>query len=543
MSQKEQNTFVKGAAVLGIAGILVKILGAIFRIPLVSIISSTGMGYYSSAYPIYVMLLAIATSGFPIAISKMVAQRRAKGRIHEANDVFKTILPFMLLLGILTSTGLFFLSDTIATSMLHNPKSVYSLKALSLALFFVPIMSSFRGFFQGRNTMVPSALSQIIEQTGRVLIGLSLAYVMVGRGLEYGAAGASMGATAGAVFGTVTVFFLYLRERTVIERENRSSLDYEKESSRNVISELMVIAIPIIIGALVKPIMDFIDANMVIGLLMKNGMSELEANSNLGQLSGMATTMVNLPSIVISAIAMSVVPVISYEYFRGGLQKAQKNAILAIRFAVLIGLPAGVGLMSLSEPIMSLLFPKESSASPGQILFIAAAGVVFLSCIQVLTAILQAVGKVHIPVINLAVGVIFKIGITYTLTSNPNFGVRGAAVGTLVAYVVAALLDFIAVKKVLDLKFDLKKFLLRPFIVSVGMGVLAFLTQRYGAIFFAQTLGLSSGSKLSTLVAMVFAGVFFILMLFKGKIVTEEDLEGLGKAKKAIRLLKKTRLI
>lgn len=543
MSQKEQNTFVKGAAVLGIAGILVKILGAIFRIPLVSIISSTGMGYYSSAYPIYVMLLAIATSGFPIAISKMVAQRRAKGRIHEANDVFKTILPFMLLLGILTSTGLFFLSDTIATSMLHNPKSVYSLKALSLALFFVPIMSSFRGFFQGRNTMVPSALSQIIEQTGRVLIGLSLAYVMVGRGLEYGAAGASMGATAGAVFGTVTVFFLYLRERTVIERENRSSLDYEKESSRNVISELMVIAIPIIIGALVKPIMDFIDANMVIGLLMKNGMSELEANSNLGQLSGMATTMVNLPSIVISAIAMSVVPVISYEYFRGGLQKAQKNAILAIRFAVLIGLPAGVGLMSLSEPIMSLLFPKESSASPGQILFIAAAGVVFLSCIQVLTAILQAVGKVHIPVINLAVGVIFKIGITYTLTSNPNFGVRGAAVGTLVAYVVAALLDFIAVKKVLDLKFDLKKFLLRPFIVSVGMGVLAFLTQRYGAIFFAQTLGLSSGSKFSTLVAMVFAGVFFILMLFKGKIVTEEDLEGLGKAKKAIRLLKKTRLI
>lgn len=543
MSQKEQNTFVKGAAVLGIAGILVKILGAIFRIPLVSIISSTGMGYYSSAYPIYVMLLAIATSGFPIAISKMVAQRRAKGRIHEANDVFKTILPFMLLLGILTSTGLFFLSDTIATSMLHNPKSVYSLKALSLALFFVPIMSSFRGFFQGRNTMVPSALSQIIEQTGRVLIGLSLAYVMVGRGLEYGAAGASMGATAGAVFGTVTVFFLYLRERTVIERENRSSLDYEKESSRNVISELMVIAIPIIIGALVKPIMDFIDANMVIGLLMKNGMSELEANSNLGQLSGMATTMVNLPSIVISAIAMSVVPVISYEYFRGGLQKAQKNAILAIRFAVLIGLPAGVGLMSLSEPIMSLLFPKESSASPGQILFIAAAGVVFLSCIQVLTAILQAVGKVHIPVINLAVGVIFKIGITYTLTSNPHFGVRGAAVGTLVAYVVAALLDFIAVKKVLDLKFDLKKFLLRPFIVSVGMGVLAFLTQRYGAIFFAQTLGLSSGSKLSTLVAMVFAGVFFILMLFKGKIVTEEDLEGLGKAKKAIRLLKKTRLI
>lgn len=543
MSQSEQKTFVKGAAILGLAGILVKVLGAVFKIPLVSIITSTGMGYYSSAYPIYVMLLAVATSGFPIAISKMVAERRAKGNTKGANRIFITILPFMAVLGLVTSLSLFLLSDLVAEKMLHNPKAAHSLRALSVALFFVPVMSSYRGFFQGRNNMLPSALSQIAEQIGRVAIGLTLAGIMVKRGLEYGAAGASMGATVGAVFGTLTVVLLYQREKQRMKEENMVSALDEREGASRVIKELLSIAIPIIIGALVKPIMDLIDANMVIDLLMKNGMSEAEANSNLGQLSGMATTMVNLPSIVISAIAMSVVPVISYEYFQGGMEKARKNAVLAIRFAILIGLPAGIGLMSLSEPIMSLLFPKEASAAPGQILFIAAAGVVFLSLIQVLTAILQAIGKVYVPVFNLGIGVVLKIGLTYVLTSNPHLGVKGAAIGTLVAYIVAAVLDFIAVKKLLRISFNFSEIILRPLVISVTMGLIAFSVQYAGRIVFVDNLGISSGAKLSTLIAMVAAGFFFILMLFKAKVVTEEDLGSMGKGKKIVVILKKFHLL
>lgn len=543
MSQSEQKTFVKGAAILGLAGILVKVLGAVFKIPLVSIITSTGMGYYSSAYPIYVMLLAVATSGFPIAISKMVAERRAKGNVKGANRIFRTILPFMAVLGLVTSLGLFLFSEFVAEKMLHNPKAVHSLRALSVALFFVPIMSSYRGFFQGRNNMLPSALSQIAEQIGRVAIGLTLAAFMVKRGLEYGAAGASMGATVGAVFGTLTVVLLYRREGQRMKEENLISAPGEREGSSQVIRELLSIAIPIIIGALVKPIMDLIDANMVIELLMKNGMSETQANSNLGQLSGMATTMVNLPSIVISAIAMSVVPVISYEYFQGGMEKARKNAVLAIRFAILIGLPAGIGLMSLSEPIMSLLFPKEASAAPGQILFIAAAGVVFLSLIQVLTAILQAIGKVYVPVFNLGIGVVLKIALTYVLTSNPQLGVKGAAIGTLVAYIVAAVLDFIAVKKLLRISFNFSEIILRPLVISVTMGLIAFSVQYAGRIVLVDNLGISSGAKLSTLIAMSVAGVFFVLMLFKAKVVTEEDLNSMGKGKRIVAVLKRLHLL
>ena len=321
-NQTIQGSFIKGAAILGIAGIIVKVLGAIFKIPLVSIIASTGMGYYSSAYPIYVMLLAIATSGFPIAISKMVAERRAKGNLKGANEIFYVILPLMVVIGIITSSGLFLSSDFLARNMLENPKAVYSLKALSLALFFVPIMSAYRGFFQGRNTMFPSAISQLMEQMGRVILGLTLALIMVKKGVEYGAAGASFGATGGAFLGLLAMIWFYLREKKTLNSESQVEDCYEKEHSVRIIKELLIIAIPVIIGALVKPIMDFIDASMVIGLLMKTGIGELDANSMLGQLSGMATTMVNLPSIMISAIAMSIVPIISYEYSRNNIESA-----------------------------------------------------------------------------------------------------------------------------------------------------------------------------------------------------------------------------
>lgn len=542
-NQTIQGSFVKGAAILGIAGIIVKVLGAIFKIPLVSIIASTGMGYYSSAYPIYVMLLAIATSGFPIAISKMVAERRAKGNVKGANEIFSIILPLMVGIGIITSLGLFLSSDFLARNMLENPKAVYSLKALSLALLFVPIMSAYRGFFQGRNTMFPSAISQLLEQLGRVMLGLTLALIMVNKGVEFGAAGASFGATGGAFFGLLAMMWFYLREKKTLNEECQIYDYYEKENAFPVIKELLIIAIPVIIGALVKPIMDFIDASMVIGLLMRSGVGELEANSMLGQLSGMATTMVNLPSIMISAIAMSIVPIISYEYSRNNIVSAKRNVLLSIRMALLIGLPTGIGLMSLSEPIMSLLFPREPSQLAGQILFIAALGVVFLSLIQVLTAILQGVGKAHVPVLNLMIGVVFKVIITYLLTTNKQFGVKGAAIGTVVAYVISAFLDFIAVKKLLMVEFDYKKIFVCPVVVTVVMGCVARISYKVASIALTTIISDSAANKFATLIGIIFAGTFYIVALIKCKIVEEDDFKNISKGKRMISLLKKLKLM
>lgn len=339
------------------------------------------------------------------------------------------------------------------------------------------------------------------------------------------------------------MIWFYLREKKTLNSESQVEDCYEKEHSVRIVKELLIIAIPVIIGALVKPIMDFIDASMVIGLLMKTGVGELEANSMLGQLSGMATTMVNLPSIMISAIAMSIVPIISYEYSRNNIESAERNVVLSIRMALLIGLPTGIGLMSLSEPIMNLLFPKEPSQLAGQILFIAALGVVFLSLIQVLTAILQGVGKAHLPVLNLMIGVVFKVIITYLLTTNERFGVKGAAIGTVVAYVISAFLDFIAVKKFLMLEFDYKKILVRPIVVTLLMGCIARISYKVASIAFSVAISVSAANKFATMIGIVFAGIFYIVALIKCKIIEEDDLRNLSKGQKLISLFKKLKIV
>ena len=222
-----KNSFLKGAVVLGVAGLIVKILGAFFRIPLGRLITSEGMGYYQTAYPIYVLLLSISTSGFPIAISKMVSERRAVGNYKGAHRVFTITLKILLVLGLLTFS-IFFFGARIIVNALNNPNAYYSMVALAPALLFVPIMAAYRGYFQGRNNMTPTAVSQIIEQSARVGFGLILAYFLMPKGLDYAAAGGSFGATAGAIFGMAFILFVYYINKPKIEKELLKSEEFKK---------------------------------------------------------------------------------------------------------------------------------------------------------------------------------------------------------------------------------------------------------------------------------------------------------------------------
>ena len=197
------NSFIKGAAILGIAGVIVKILGAIYRIPLGNIIKPEGMGYYQTAYPFYVLLLTISTSGVPVAIAKLVSEKSAIGDYKSAYKVFRVALVGLTIAGVLTSAFVLLNARSIVES-LGNPNAYYSLLALVPALLFVPIMAAFRGFFQGRQNMVPTALSQISEQFFRVALGLGITYMLLGYGIPVAAGGASFGGSLGAIAGTLT---------------------------------------------------------------------------------------------------------------------------------------------------------------------------------------------------------------------------------------------------------------------------------------------------------------------------------------------------
>ena len=451
-----RDSFLKGALILGLAGIIVKIIGAFFRIPLGNLIGAEGMGYYQAAYPVYTLFLTLATAGFPTALAKLVSEKMAIGDYRGAHKVFKVSYTVLAITGFVAFCIFFFGADFIVNDIMKNPGAKLAMLAISPALLFVPIMSAYRGYFQGRREMGHIAISQISEQLFRVVLGITLAYLLMSSvgpnpGPEQGAAGAIMGATIGAIASIIYLIIAYLLKLKIIKREIKISKKLREESIVKVLEKLLVVAIPITIGASVMPLVNMIDNVIVIRRLVEAGFSQTQANIMFGQLTGMAMAIVNLPAVITVAMSMSLVPTISQAYALGNRFKVIKETKSAIKITLMIVLPAAFGMASLAHPIMKLLYPSQPS-SVGTILLVLTPCVVFLGLIQSLNGILQGMGKPMIPVICLAIGMIFKVVISYTLTAIPQINVIGSALGTVTAYFVAAILELIYIKKAIKMK-------------------------------------------------------------------------------------------
>lgn len=514
-----KNSFLKGAAILGIAGIVVKILGAFYRIPLSNMIRPEGMGYFQTAYPLYTLLVAISTSGFPTAIAKITSEKRALQDYRGAHRVFKVSFVGFLLAGILTSLVVFFGADIIVEK-LGNENAYYSMIAMVPALFFVPIMSAFRGYFQGRQVMTPTAISQLIEQVFRVVVGLFLAYMLLDRGLPQAAGGASFGASAGAIAGTIVIIFVYARERKKISEEIKQSANYKVESTNTIVKRILSIAIPITIGASIVPIMSTIDTTLIMNRLQAIGYSEVQASDLYGQLTGNAQTLINFPQVLSVAIAVSLVPAISDAFTKKNYNEVKNLATSGVRVTLLIGLPSALGLFVLATPIIKLLYysyDAATQASVGTILMILSLGLIFLTLVQSLTAILQGLGKPLIPVRNLAIGAIVKVILTYILTAIPEINVKGAAFSTGVTYLIAATLNFIEVKKYTKAQFKVMDVFIKPILSTALMTLVVWLIYTY--------TNSVLGSNLATLVAIGIGVTVYGLALLLTGAITAQDFE------------------
>ncbi|MEW9122363.1 MAG: polysaccharide biosynthesis protein [Thermotaleaceae bacterium] len=524
------KSFLKGAVILGAAGMIVKIMGAFFRIPLGNIIGDTGFGYYQAAYPIYVLLLTLSTAGIPTAISKLVSEKNAVGDRHGAFRVFKVSFILLFITGILTASILFFGAPLIV-KLIKSPGAYYSMVAIAPALLFVPVMSAFRGFFQGRQDMTPTAISQIMEQLARVVIGLSLALMLLDRGLEMAAAGASFGAAAGGIAGAVTIIFIYFRRRGSIQKELRGEPSHKQDSWNRIIYRLLAIAVPITIGAAIIPTMNMIDVAIVVRRLQTIGFTYKEANDMYGQLTGMAMTIINLPQILTVALAMSLVPAISEATQRRDKLQIQSTIQTGTRAALLIGLPAAAGLATLSKPIMLLLYPlkPESAINAAGPLAVLAFGVVFLTLVQTFTGILQGLGRPTVPVVNLFIGAVVKVVLTYTLTGIPSINIKGAAIGTVAAYAVAAILNFFAVKRLTRTPFNGHQFVVKPLVAITSMSVVVLLVySRFVNIM---------GNRMTAVIAMGIGAFVYGLMLLITGGITREDFDRIPGGKRLKKLL------
>jgi stage V sporulation protein B len=534
-----KKSFVKGATILTVAGIVAKIIGALFRIPLGNTIKSEGMGFYQMAYPVYAFLLIVSTAGLPTAISKIVSEKIAVNDYRGAHRVFKVSFRLLTVIGI-TTTIIMLVGSPLFARMVRNKESIYCFISIAPALFFVSLLSAYRGYFQGMQNMTPTAVSQIVEQFGKLIMGLWLATLWIPNGPQYGAAGAILGVTLSEVAALVLVMGMYRGEKQKIYSNiRRSPKHMYYESTSSIVNRIANIAIPVTIGAAVMPFISFLDSVIVPGRLQYVGFSKREATSLFGILTGMVNPIINLPTVFTIALGMSLVPAIAESYAMKDRKSIVHKTTIGIKLTMLIGVPASIGMAVLSTPICKLLYARidaDEVLLAGNLLMILSIAVAFLTLIQTLTAILQGIGRVKTPVRNLFIGAILKVILTIILVGMPSINIKGAAVSTLVCYATAAILDFIAVIRYTKIPFSFSDFLIKPLLASIIMGGCVYFS--YDRIFTA----LNSNTK-ATLLSIIIGILVYAIMLLLTGTIREQDLEMLPKGRTIARKLKKIGLL
>ena len=491
-TKKAQN-FVRGAVIIAFAHLLIKIIGAVYKIPLDRyILHPVGMGYYDSVYTLYSLLFTISTAGIPTAISKMVSEAMAKNELGKVEKIFAASRILMIVIGLFGSAMLFFFASPIAREM-GIEKAAVTIKVLSPALFFVCISSAYRGYYQGQENMTPTAVSEVFEALGKLLVGLALAYILAKTNIIYGVSGAIGGVVCGTAASALFLTIFGLRRKTRREKECSSTL-------RSIISKLVMIAVPITIGAAVFTLTNAIDTAMVIRQLNSIGFDGVKLKGYLSR----AVTMFNMPPTIITSLAISVVPAISVSMTVGQKERANTITSSALRITTLISYPCAVGLSVLAKPILSVLYNDGSNS---ELLVIMGIAVAFVTVVQVGNAVLQAHGKVWQPVIFMAIGGAVKITANYILVSNPRFNISGAPVGTLLCYAAVMILDLIYIKKLTCVNYGWKDMFLKPGISALAMGASVYVC--YSLINGISTL-LALGVSIIIGIIVYFAFMFII---------------------------------
>lgn len=499
-------------------------LGALLQIPLNNWIGPQGMSYYGVAYSIYSALLVLSTAGIPIAISRMVSEHIAVKEYRYAHHVFRTAEIIMLIIGSLSFAICFFGADMIAHAI-RSPEAASALRAIAPALFFVPLFSSYRGYFNGRQNMTPTAFSEIAEQMVRVVVGIALAYMFYRTDPVKASAGATFGASAGSIAGLLVIVGIYLLNRkTFMKKIERGNPD--TDSMGRIAKDIFIIAVPIIIGSEIMPIMNLIDTTMIMRVLQNEGWTRVQSEYLYGLLTAFCSSIISFPYIITQAVTVSLVPALSGRFKVKDQQGIQDTISQGYRTTMVIAFPCAVGIIAIAEPILKLLYFAQPKAchDAAPILSVMAVSIVFLSIMQTSTSILQSVGKQMLPVRNLAIGCIGKMFATYFLVAVPALNVKGACLGTIVAYIIAMALNARDVKKYTHAKVNMDLTYLRPGLVSLVMGVCVHYIYRF-------VTGPLSGhspmavNALGCLISILAGVVIYAVLIFAVKAITVDELE------------------
>lgn len=532
MATEKKQSFFGGAAVLAFGIVVVKIIGAVFKIPLRNILGEAGSADFSNAYNIYATFLTISTAGLPVALSKMVSESGALGRQNQARRVFRVSFSVFLLLGVI-SFALMWWGNSFLAGLLHNPRAAYGIRALAPAVVCVGCLSAFRGYAQGCFHMTPTAVSQIIEALCKLLVGLGLALYLIKNGYpDYiAAAGAITGVTVGTVLSLCYMVFEYFRNRDLSPAADTA------DDTPVILKRLLSIAIPITLSSSMVSIITLIDTSLVQGQLQNAlNLSLDESRSLYGNYSA-CMDLYNLPSSLMVALTASVIPAVSAALARKDRIHTNRVIGSSLRVTALIAFPMSFGLWALSEPIFHLFYPRYDAALGGALLSTLSIASLFVCIMLITNSILQAYGKVNIPIATMLIGGIVKIVLNYNLVAVPSVNIHGAPVGTLVCFAITALLNLFFVSKYSEDKPHYLAIFAKPLLASFLMALCA-----KGVYAVLARIFVSDGSRLMMLVrvggAIGAAVVIYAILIIFLRVITADDLALLPKGNRLAKLLK-----
>lgn len=565
-------SLVRGAAVLGLAGIISKVLGTLQKIPLQNIAGDEAFGIYNAVYPFYVLLLFLATAGFPIAVSKFVAERSALGDEAGALRVFRVCAAILTATGVVFFVLLYFGADYVA-GWIANRHTADAIRSVSFALLIVPVMAALRGYFQGLQQMEPTAISQVAEQLIRVgtMVGLLLYFTHEGAPDDWIAAGATFGSVTGAAAG-LAVMALYWRKAKrerkeegvkaalakdagnagwelqetegLREQADSSSPDkpvHPQEPVWTLVKRVVAFAIPICLGSIVMPILNIVDTFTMPRLLKDLGFDDIGSMAQYG-IYGRGQPLVQLIAMLASSISVALVPAIAEAVLHRRTEQIKLRAELAMRFTWLFGMASSVGLAVLAVPINVMLYADTSGTDT---MAITAFTAVFSTANIISTSLLQGVGDVTAPARNLLVAAALKVALNVALV--PALGIRGAAIAAVVAFAAATALNYIALVRRTGASFALGRDAVRPAVALLALAASASAVYwGVGAALDALWPGLAprAGQTLAALPAMAAGAAVYGAALCKIGAVSEADLRAVPSVgRKALPLLKRLRLL
>ncbi len=457
--------------ILSVSAVVVKIIGLIYKIPMLRLLGSEGMGYFNSAYEIYALFCTVSTAGLPVAMSVMIS--RCRGREGAEERIFKVSLKLFLSLGVAGMILMLILAYPLAL-FLGGGKCLFSIMAISPTVFFICATSAYRGYYQGLGEMLPTALSQVIEAVGKLLLGILFASValMCGYSTEVVAAFAVLGLLVGSALSSL---YLWIIKR----KKSQNAVDLSPKARRMILRSLLKTAIPVTLSAAVVSITKMVDMTMILRRLQELGQTSEAAFSAYGCYTTLAVPLFGIAPAFVSSIALPLIPKLGGAISDGDRAAQVETVNDGMRFACLISMPISIGLSLFSKEILELLFAGQAAEIELAAPLLSVLGIsVTLSClVTVGNAVLQAYGRPHIPTVSMTVGAVLKIVFAYALIGMREIGIMGAPISTLICDLVINLVNFYFIVKYLPGNIDIGRSFLRPFCaaaISVGVSKCAY---------------------------------------------------------------------